>query len=233
MNTAVAGSSSDGTNAAEHRVRHTGSHEVEALLPQLEKGGQPAIRAATSGSNITTLTPALRQQYGFTPTSGAVVLNVISGSPAAKAGLVQGDVIVSMDGTAVNSAVALQNMIQNSKAGQKVQITYYVGTSKRTTTVTLGTQTHSAGVGLGRGTRPPDPWPFGPDPPLGDRPDQPGDRGPCRPPFVRGRSEFGAYVNAGARDFRKASRHASSSLRAAERSSKPMASVCFSGSKSL
>ena len=90
--------------------------------------------------DITTLTPALRQQYGFTPTSGVVVLNVISGSPAAKAGLVQGDVIVAINGTAVNSAVGLRNMIQNSKAGQQIQITYYVGNSKRTATVTLGTQ---------------------------------------------------------------------------------------------
>jgi S1-C subfamily serine protease len=82
----------------------------------------------------------LRQQYGFTPTSGVVVLNVISGSPAAKAGLVQGDVIVDIDGTAVATAEDLQNLIQKDKAGQKIQVTYYVGNSKRTATVTLGTQ---------------------------------------------------------------------------------------------
>ncbi len=139
MNTAVAGSSEDGTNAQNIGFAIP-AEEVEALLPQLQKGGPASSTGGYLGVNITTLTPALRQQYGFTPTSGVVVLNVISGSPAAKAGLAQGDVIVSIDGTAVKSAVALRNMVQNAKAGQKMQITYYVGTSKRTTTVTLGTQ---------------------------------------------------------------------------------------------
>ncbi len=90
--------------------------------------------------DITTLTPALRQQYGFTPTSGAVILTVVPGSPAAKAGLVQGDVIVNIDGTAITSSEDLQKLIQKSKPGQTVTITYYVGNSKRTTTATLGNQ---------------------------------------------------------------------------------------------
>jgi S1-C subfamily serine protease len=142
MNTAVAGSSDDGTNAQNIGFAIP-ADAVESLLPQLEKGGPAINDGGYLGVINTTLTPALRQQYGFTPTSGVVVLNVISGSPAAKAGLVQGDVIVSVDGTAVNTAAALTNKIQNSKAGQKVQITYYVGNSKRTTTVTLGSQTEA------------------------------------------------------------------------------------------
>ncbi len=105
-----------------------------------EKGGPATNGGGYLGVDITTLTSALRQQYGFTPTSGVVVLNVVSGSPAAKAGLVQGDVIVDIDGTAVSSAANLQSVIQKDKAGQKIQITYYVGNSKRTTSVTLGTQ---------------------------------------------------------------------------------------------
>jgi S1-C subfamily serine protease len=90
--------------------------------------------------DITTLTPALRQQYGFTPTTGAVILSVASGSPAAKAGLLQGDVIVNVDGTAITSADTLQKQIQDAKPGQTVTITYYVGDSRRTTTATLGNQ---------------------------------------------------------------------------------------------
>ena len=113
---------------------------VEALIPQLEKGGATGTGGGYLGVDLTTLTPALRQQYGFTPSSGAVVLSVASGSPAAKAGLVQGDVIVAVNGTPVTSDVALQKTIQDSKPGQTVTITYYVGDSKRTTTATLGTQ---------------------------------------------------------------------------------------------
>ncbi len=139
MNTAVAGSASDGTNSQNigFAIPIT---QVEALLPQLQKGGQSGNGGGYLGVDITTLTPALRQQYGFTPTSGAVILSVVAGSPAAKAGLVQGDVIVDINGTAINSAEDLQKVVQNSKAGQSVSITYYVGDNKRTTTATLGTQ---------------------------------------------------------------------------------------------
>ena len=103
--------------------------------------------------DITTLTPALRQQYGFTPTSGAVVLSVVAGSPAAKAGLVQGDVIVNIDGTAINSSEDLQKLVQNAKPGQTVTITYYVGDSKRTTTATLGNQARPSSSSRRAGAR--------------------------------------------------------------------------------
>jgi serine protease Do len=139
MNTAVAGTASDGTTSQNIGFAIPIS-QVESRLPELQKGGQSGNGGGYLGVDITTLTPALRQQYGFTPTSGAVVLSVVSGSPAAKAGLVQGDVIVDINGTAVNSADDLQKVISNSKPGQSVTITYYVGNSKRTTTATLGSQ---------------------------------------------------------------------------------------------
>ena len=81
MNTAVAGSSEDGTDAQNIGFAIP-IDEVEALLPQLEKGGPASNAGGYLGVDITTLTPALREQYGFTPTSGVVVLDVVSGSPA-------------------------------------------------------------------------------------------------------------------------------------------------------
>jgi S1-C subfamily serine protease len=142
MNTAVAGTSSDGTSSQNIGFAIPAA-SIEALLPELQKGGAAGSGGGYLGVDITTLTPALRQQYGFTPTSGAVVLSVASGSPASKAGLVQGDVIVQIDGTAVTSADALQKAIQNDKPGQNVSITYYVGDSRRTTTATLGNQSQA------------------------------------------------------------------------------------------
>ena len=139
MNTAVAGTSSDGTSSQNIGFAIPAA-SVESLISELEKGGQSGNGGGYLGVDITTLTPALRQQYGFTPTSGAVILSVVSGSPADKAGLVQGDVIVNIGGTTINSSDDLQKVIQNDKAGQSVSITYYVGDSKRTTTATLGSQ---------------------------------------------------------------------------------------------
>jgi putative serine protease PepD len=139
MNTAVAGTSNDGTSAQNIGFAIPAA-SVESLIPQLEKGGPATNSGGYLGVDITTLTSALRQQYGFTPTSGAVILSVIAGSPAAKAGLQQGDVIVDISGTAIASAQDLQNVVQKSKAGQSVSVTYYVGDNKHTTSVTLGTQ---------------------------------------------------------------------------------------------
>ena len=142
MNTAVAGTSSDGTSSQNIGFAIP-TAQVEALLPQLEKGGQTGNGGGYLGVDITTLTPSLRQQYGFTPTTGAVILSVTSGSPAAKAGLVQGDVIVDINGSAITSSEDLQKVIQNAHAGQSVSITYYVGDSKRTATATLGSQSQA------------------------------------------------------------------------------------------
>jgi putative serine protease PepD len=157
MNTAVAGTSSDGTSSQNIGFAIPAA-SVESLLPELQKGGQTGNAGGYLGVDITTLTPALRQQYGFTPTSGAVILTVVSGSPASKAGLVQGDVIVNIDGTAITSSEDLQKLVQKDKPGQTITITYYVGDSKRTTTATLGNQAQaqqqqsSSGSGSGSGS---------------------------------------------------------------------------------
>jgi putative serine protease PepD len=85
-----------------------------------------------------------------------VILTVVAGSPAAKAGLVQGDVIVNIDGTAITSSEDLQKQVQKDKPGQTITITYYVGNSKRTTTATLGNQAQAqqqqSGSGSGSGS---------------------------------------------------------------------------------
>jgi S1-C subfamily serine protease len=142
MNTAVAGSSSDGTNSQNIGFAIPIA-QVEALLPELAKGGSSGNGGGYLGVDITTLTPSLRQQYGFTPTQGAVILSVNAGSPAAKAGLEQGDVIVAFNGTPIRSSEDLQKAVQNAKPGQSVTITYYVGDSRRTATATLGSQSEA------------------------------------------------------------------------------------------
>ena len=142
MNTAVAGTSSDGTSSQNIGFAIP-TAQVESLLPQLQKGGQTGNGGGYLGVDITTLTPALRQQYGFTPTSGAVILSVVPNSPADKAGLVQGDVIVDINGMAITSSEDLQKVVENAKSGQTVSIEYYVGDSKRTTSVTLGSQSEA------------------------------------------------------------------------------------------
>jgi S1-C subfamily serine protease len=55
---------------------------------------------------------------------GAQVANVLSGSPAAQAGLQAGDVITAVDGTAVSNPSELAQRIRAHQSGDQVTISY-------------------------------------------------------------------------------------------------------------
>jgi serine protease Do len=68
-----------------------------------------------------TLTPELREGLNYNG-SGALVNRVVDGSPAEKAGVKSGDVIVGINTTTVASATDLTNAIRAAKVGQTVSI---------------------------------------------------------------------------------------------------------------
>jgi S1-C subfamily serine protease len=136
MNTAVAGSTSDGSNAQNIGFAIP-SKKIESLLGELEKGGTAPAGGAVLGISITTETAQLRQQYGFTPSQGAVIMSVVTGSPADKAGLQQGDVIVGIDSATITSADEVSAAFGKHKAGDTVSVTYYRGNLKHTVSATL------------------------------------------------------------------------------------------------
>lgn len=69
-------------------------------------------------------------------TSGAAVEGTLSGSPAAKAGLVQGDVITGLNGTTITSSTDLSNALVSLHPGNSVQL-QWVNTSGQTQTATV------------------------------------------------------------------------------------------------
>ena len=73
-------------------------------------------------------------------TSGIAITGVQSGSPAAKAGIKEFDVIIAMDGESVNDVVELRQYLYNEKQiGEKVKLTFYRDGKKQTAEVTLTT----------------------------------------------------------------------------------------------
>jgi putative serine protease PepD len=139
MNTAVAGASSSGQSAQNIGFAIPAA-KIKFLLPGLEAGGisSPTSHKGYLGVEIATMTPDLKHQYHLTPKSGAVVLSVIPGSPAAKGGLVQGDVIVSLDGNPITSAEQVTSFTQSHHPGDVVTVGIYRGTDKKVLHVTLG-----------------------------------------------------------------------------------------------
>ena len=140
MNTAVASGSGSGSSAQNIGFAIP-SNTVEQLLPQLESGGATSKTPTTGylGVEITTMTPDLKNQYHLTPSAGAVVLSVGQGSPAASAGIQQGDVIVSADGTAITTAVQLTNIVKATAPGTSLRLEVYRGTRKLTINAKVGT----------------------------------------------------------------------------------------------
>ncbi|HEY8285076.1 MAG TPA: trypsin-like peptidase domain-containing protein [Chloroflexota bacterium] len=80
--------------------------------------------------------------YGFgavqTPISGALVSSVASGSPAAQAGLQQGDVITAANGRTVSNGDDLLVALANSKPGSTMSLTVNRNGSNVTVSVHLG-----------------------------------------------------------------------------------------------
>ena len=76
-------------------------------------------------------------------TGGARIVKIVSGSPAAKAGLKVGDVITAFDGKTVTSADELTAAVSAAKAGESVSVTVRSGDTTKHVSLTLGVQPSS------------------------------------------------------------------------------------------
>ena len=83
-----------------------------------------------------TLTPELREGLNYTG-SGALVSRVVDGSPADKAGVKSGDVIVGINTTTVASATDLSKAVAALKVGQTISVRIVRDGARRTLNATL------------------------------------------------------------------------------------------------
>ena len=74
------------------------------------------------GINYMTVTSQLQQQYGLSRSSGVIVTDVDSTGPGAKAGLEQGDIIVSFAGTPITQEGDLILALRAEKVGNTVPV---------------------------------------------------------------------------------------------------------------
>ena len=64
--------------------------------------------------------------------------SVIDGSPAAKAGLKKGDIVVKLANKEISGLAEFRYELYKHKVGDKLSITYYRDGKEKTTTITLG-----------------------------------------------------------------------------------------------
>ncbi len=91
------------------------------------------------GISYVPLTPTVAAQLGTTEKSGAVVTQVVPGSPAETAGIQARDIITKFDGNAIDSESALAESLSQHKPGDKVSVTVARDGQSKDLSVTLGT----------------------------------------------------------------------------------------------
>ncbi|MGI6221402.1 MAG: S1C family serine protease [Coriobacteriales bacterium] len=89
------------------------------------------------GVNLGTVDAASQQYYGVDVSAGAYVGTVVEGSPAADAGLQEGDVIVSYNGKDVATASEFIIDVRSSSIGDTVELGIVRGGKEQTVEVTL------------------------------------------------------------------------------------------------
>jgi Do/DeqQ family serine protease len=91
------------------------------VMEQLIRFGE--VKRGRIGVAIQDLTPDLAQAMSTAHTTGAVIARVDPASPAERAGLHTGDLVVAVNGVAVKSGTQLRNMIGLTRIGDNVELT--------------------------------------------------------------------------------------------------------------
>ena len=126
---------------------------IRELLPQLRTG---KISRGVIGVSISRdpVTKETAQAFGLPNTNGAIISSVNAGSPAAKAGLQAGDVIVEYNGRPVTDSDSLVSMVVATKPGTTVPVTIYRENKRQTLSITPDELDLEAEANGGRSPRP-------------------------------------------------------------------------------
>ncbi len=106
---------------------------TEVVTELLEKG---TATHAFFGIRPAPLTPQIARQLAVEPRQG-VVLDVVSGGPAAGAGIRAGDVIVAVEGERIESVEAFLGALRQREPGDEVSVRLARGGQEQTVGVRL------------------------------------------------------------------------------------------------
>lgn len=113
---------------------------VKGILKSIAEGKTP--NRAYLGANYISVNPQVQKAYNLNVSKGALIKNrngkaIISGSPAQKAGLKDGDIITKIDDIEISKNISLGSLIGEKSVGDKVKITYIRDGKESTSVATL------------------------------------------------------------------------------------------------
>ncbi len=112
------------------------SNMAITLKESLVKNGE--VRRGLLGVTTQDLTPELVNAFDLENKQGAVISRIESNSPAARAGLEPGDIIVAINNKPAKNSYDIRNMIGLMQIGEQVNIDYYRNNKKLSTVATIG-----------------------------------------------------------------------------------------------
>ncbi len=117
---------------------------VDAAAPLIDRArnGEADLNPDTAFLGVTTisvstLSPAVAEQFGLEATDGAFVQEALAGSPAQAAGIMRGDVIVSIDGQTIVSASDVAQTVRSLRPGDTVEVIFERDGSTQVESITL------------------------------------------------------------------------------------------------
>ena len=109
---------------------------IRETVAQLEAHGR--VARGWLGVQIQSVTPEMAASLGIAQPKGAIVASVIPDSPAAKAGLRQGDVITGINGKQVEDSHDLTRRVAGLSAGKTAEFVVSRDGSSKSISVTIG-----------------------------------------------------------------------------------------------
>jgi S1-C subfamily serine protease len=112
---------------------------IDAVRPLLERLREGRVAfLGVSSVDVDTVPTALLDRFGVDPgRDGAFVREASPGTPAAAAGLRQGDVVTGVDGESIESASDLVDAITSREPGTRVTVTFQRSGTERTVELEL------------------------------------------------------------------------------------------------
>jgi putative serine protease PepD len=138
VNVAIAGTDSSSSSGAQ-----SGSIGVGFSIPSnvAKRVADSIIAGKTPSHGQLGVTSVANESATTGTVAGVKVAQATAGSPAAAAGIKQGDIITKVGSVAVTSYTDLAGQVRSYPAGSKVVVTYYRGGQPHQATVTLGKAT--------------------------------------------------------------------------------------------